>query len=195
MNWDAIRASGKWRGIAIALLAPLLSLAGAGTVAGQDQPGSAGEHQVKAVYLYKFAGYVEWPGSAFERPDTPVTFAVIGDEVLATELAQAVAGRTVNERRMVVRRLRAGESVSGIHVLFIGHSESTRLKEIAQVAQSRAILTVTESDGALSNGSVINFVVSGMRVRFEISLAAAEKSGLRLSSRLLAVATQVHPSP
>jgi len=149
------------------------------------------ELRVKAAFLYKFAGYVEWPEASFTRPDTPVTIAVIGAEPLAVELVQAVTGRTVNDRPLTVKRLKAGESLAGVHVLFVGRGESARLPQLAQTAQLRSILTVTESEGALTHGSVINFIMADQRVRFEIALDSAEKSKLRLSSRLLAVAHQV----
>lgn len=149
------------------------------------------EHRIKAAFLYKFPGYVEWPEASFARPDTPVTIAVVGAEPLAAELAQVVTGRTVNDRIVTVKRLKPGESLTGVHVLFIGRNEAARLTQLAQAAQARSILTVTESDGALGQGAVINFIVTDRRVRFEISVEAAEKSGLRLSSRLLAVAQQV----
>lgn len=149
------------------------------------------EQRVKAAFLYKFAGYVEWPEKSFARPETPVMIGIMGNELLAAELVQAVTGRTVNDRIVTVKRLRAGESLSGIHILFVGRAESARLDQLAQSAQPRSILTVTESDGALTRGSVINFVLTDGRVRFEIALDTAEKSGLKLSSRLLAVAQQV----
>ncbi len=149
------------------------------------------EQRVKAAFLYKFAGYVEWPAKSFARPETPVVIGVMGNELLAAELIHAVTGRTVNDRLVTVKRLKAGDSLAGIHVLFIGKSESARLNQLAQTAQPRSILTVTESDGALAHGSVINFVLTDGRVRFEIALDSAEKSGLKLSSRLLAVAQQV----
>lgn len=153
------------------------------------------ELRVKAAFLYKFAGYVEWPPKSFAGPETPVTIGVIGAEPLATELTQAVTGRTVNDRPVTVRRLKAGESLAGIHVLFVGRAENARLDQLAQSAQPRSILTVTESAGALERGSVINFVLTGGRVRFEIALDSAEKSGLKLSSRLLGVAQQVTGTP
>jgi hypothetical protein len=53
------------------------------------------------------------------------------------------------------------------------------------------VLTVTESDNGLQQGSVINFRLVEDRVRFEVSLPAAEKCGLKLSSRLLSVAYHV----
>lgn len=155
------------------------------------EDGETLELRVKAAFLYKFASYVEWPAKSFARPETPVTIGVIGAESLATELVQAVAGRTVNDRAVTVKRLNAGDSLAGIHILFIGRAESARLDQLAQSAQPRSILTVTESAGALARGSVINFVLSDGRVRFQIALDSAEKSGLKLSSRLLAVAQQV----
>jgi hypothetical protein len=149
------------------------------------------EYRVKAAFLYKFAGYVSWPPAAFVRPDTPVTIAVMGAEKLAAELEQAVIGRTVSDRMVVVKRINSGDSLNGVHALFVGKTEAGRLTQLVQLAQARSILTVTESEGALRQGSTINFTVAAQRVRFEISLDSAEKSGLKLSSQLLAVAQQV----
>jgi hypothetical protein len=149
------------------------------------------EHRVKAAYLYKFAGYVDWPAAAFADADTPITFGVIGSEPLASELSAVVAGRTINNRNLSVRRLKAGDALTGVHILFVGTAESSRLGQLARSARPHAVLTVSESEGALDQGSVINFIVSDRRVRFEVALDSAEKSGIRLSSRLLAVAQQV----
>lgn len=149
------------------------------------------EQRVKAAFLYQFAGYVEWPPDAFAQAGAPVTIAVLGADALAAELSQVVAGRTVGGRAVSVRRVRPGEPLAGVHILFIGRAENARLAQLAQGSQPRAILTVTESDGALAQGSMINFILVDRRVRFEVALDAAEKGGLRLSSRLLAVAQQV----
>jgi YfiR/HmsC-like len=149
------------------------------------------EHRVKAVFLYKFAGYVDWPPASFAGVDTPITIAVIGAEPLAAELTQVVAGRTINNRNLTVRRFKAGESLAGVHILFVGSDESSRMGQFARSAKPHAVLTVSESEGALEQGSMINFVMADRRVRFEVALDSAEKSGLRLSSRLLAVAQQV----
>ena len=149
------------------------------------------ENRVKAAFLYKFAGYVEWPETSFARPDAPFAIGVMGADAIAAELTGAVAGRKLNERNIAIRRLKPGEPVSGVQILFVGRSEGARLNQLLQATQPRPILTVTESEGALAQGSVINFIVAERRVRFEISLDSAEKRGLRLSSRLLAVAQQV----
>jgi YfiR/HmsC-like len=150
------------------------------------------EYQVKAAFLYKFAGYVDWPSTSFARPDTPVTIAVAGADAIAAELVQATTGRTVEGRAVTVKRVKGGESLAGVHILFVGKAESARLSQWMQSARPHSVLTVTESDGALAHGSVINFVMTDRRVRFEVALDSAEKSKLKLSSRLLAVAQQVH---
>jgi hypothetical protein len=149
------------------------------------------EYRVKAAFLYRFAGYVNWPPAAFVRPDTPVTIAVIGAEALVAELEKAVIGRTVSDRVVAVKRYQPGDSLTGVHVLFVGKSDAPRLTQLIKAAQASSILTVTEFEGALRHGSVINFIIAEQRVRFEISLDSAEKSGLKMSSRLLAVAQNV----
>ena len=165
------------------------ALAGPGLGAAED-PGAL-EQRVKAAFLYQFASYVEWPGQAFAQADTPVTIAVMSADMLAAELKQLVTGRSVGGRPVLVRQVKPGESLAGVHILFIGSSESGRLAQLAQSPKPRPMLTVTESDGALTQGSMINFVIVDRRVRFEVGLDSAEKNGLRLSSRLLAVAQQV----
>ncbi|HSV55039.1 MAG TPA: YfiR family protein, partial [Burkholderiaceae bacterium] len=149
------------------------------------------ERQVKAAFLYKFAGYVDWPPGALGAPDAPFAIGVLGAEPLAVELTQVVNGRKVQERPITVRRLKGGEALSDVAILFVGKTETARLKSLMSAQPPRPILVVTESEGALAQGGMINFLVVDRRVRFEISLDSAEKSGLRLSSRLLAVAQKV----
>ncbi len=149
------------------------------------------EQRVKAAFLYQFAGYVEWPAQSFAQPDTPVSIAVMGAEPLGAELKQLSAGRTVGGRKVEVRQVRPGEAFAGAHILFIGGAETARLAQAAQTAKPRPVLIVTEAEGALDQGSMINFVIVERRVRFEVALDSVEKNGLRLSSRLLAVAQQV----
>jgi hypothetical protein len=159
--------------------------------AGAADDAASLEQRVKAAFLYQFAGYVEWPAGAFAQADTPITIAVVGAEALAAELKQLASGRTVGGRAVTVKQVRPGEALVGVHILFIGGAEQARLSQILQAAKPRPVLTVTEVDGALNQGSMINFVIVDRRVRFEVALDSVERNGLKLSSRLLAVAQQV----
>jgi hypothetical protein len=154
-------------------------------------PQEGAEYQLKAAFLYKFAGYVQWPDRAAGPPDAPFTFGVLGADAIAEELAQLAEGRTLNGRTVAVQKLRPGGSLEGVQVLFLGRGDATSIGALRQWVKQRPVLIVTESEGALERGSMINFVLVERRVRFEIALDAAEKSGLRMSSRLLAVAQKV----
>jgi hypothetical protein len=153
------------------------------------------EQSVKAAYLYKFAGYVEWPDTRPTDPPAPVTIGVLGAASLAEELAQITIGRTINDRPIDVRRVTFDDQLDDLQILFIGAQERNRLDDVFATVQSLPVLTVTESEGALAQGSIINFTLDEQRVRFEVSLYAAELSRIRLNSRLLAVAQRVSRSP
>ena len=151
----------------------------------------ASEYRVKAAFLYKFGAYIEWPDGSFSRPDSPLVIGVAGADALAEDLAQIVAGRNVNGRPVSVRKVRAGGSLEGVHILFIGREDGGRLAEFLAAARGRPVLTVTESEDTLPPGSMINFVVVDDKVRFDVALVPADLGSLKISSRLLAVARKV----
>lgn len=176
--------------LALALYAITVASGAAPSTAASSSPIEAEralERRVKAAFLYRFTEFVTWPEAAFARADAPFTIVVIGREAHVEELRQTTAGRTVQGRPVEVRRLVEGEAMPAAQLLFITEPERSRLREWVRAAPRHALL-VSESDGALDLGSVINFIIVDGRVRFEISLDSAEKRGLRMSSRLLAVA-------
>lgn len=152
---------------------------------------SAAERQVKAAFVYKFAGYVDWPAEVLGGAGVPFTIGVVGAEALATELALVVTGRSVDAHPVAVRRLRGGEPLADVAMLFVGRVETPRLKALL-AGVTRPLLVVTESEGAMPAGSMINLLLVDRRVRFEVALDTADRAGVRLSSRLLAVAHKVH---
>jgi hypothetical protein len=166
-----------------------LALTVAGAAWAQSDPTTV-ERRVKAAFLYKFADYVEWPSAVFVRADEPLTIAVMGDDPLGDELAQIVKDRTLRGRGVEVRKLKEEDPVAGVQVLFVGRGRVGALHRSA--VHASPILVVTDAAGALAQGSTINFVLSDDRVRFEVSVEDAERRGLKLSSRLLTVAQNVH---
>jgi hypothetical protein len=146
------------------------------------------ERGVKAAFLYKFLNYIEWPQSI--PATSPLTIGVVAADDIAAELAKAVQDRSVNNRPVVVKRLQEGDSLAGVHLLFIGGTDGARLDRWLKLAQPRGVVTVTESDDETRVG-VINFVPVDGRIRFDISLDAAEKYNVKLSSRMLQVARVV----
>jgi hypothetical protein len=177
------------------LLAAMLALACLPLAARAEAAGAAPHASaVKAAYLYQFGSFVDWPVATFKGPQDPLVIAVLGDEAVAGDLEQLAAGRSVEGRPLRIRTLKDGEAPGPVHVLFIGTMRPAKLRDLL-AATPGPVLVVTQQEGALQAGSVINFVADGARVRFNASLASAEVRGLRLSARLLAVAQSVEGRP
>ncbi len=174
--------------VALLLLVLHAALMAAAPGAGDKAPPL--ERSVKAAFLFKFLHYVEWPESVPAAATSPLTIGVTGADDIAAELSKAVQDRSVDNRPVTVKRLQDGDSLAGVHVLFIGGSDTARLDRWLKLAQTRTILTVTESDDD-GHAGVINFVSVDGRVRFDISLDAAGKNNVKLSSRMLSVARMV----
>ncbi|MEN3354315.1 MAG: hypothetical protein V7640_2473 [Betaproteobacteria bacterium] len=174
----------------LAALAFALMLCSLPKAHAQSEAEHALEHRVKAAYLYRFTDFITWPDANFGRSDAPFVITVVGRDVVAEELRSIVADRLVAGHPIEVRRGSDSDAVRGAHMIFFADTDRARLRELIRIAP-RTALIVTETDGALAQGSVINFVVVEGRVRFEISLESAERRNLRLSSRLLAVAHAV----
>lgn len=185
----------RTRAFAPLILAVLLAIT---LAVGWHAPAGATRHEstdvlearVKAAFLYKFAAYVEWPQGMHTR--SPLVIGVVGADDVARELTLLASARPSEGRPVLVRRIGEGEPAGDLHVLFIGRNLIRPLEPLLRRAQQESILAVTESEDAFARGSVINFKLVEGRVRFDVSLVAAEQAGLRLSSRLLAVAHRVH---
>lgn len=149
------------------------------------------ERQVKAAYLYKFAGFVEWPEGSFARPDAPVVIGVAGADALADQLEQTVAGHTANGRPLLVKRVKRGDSLAGIHMLFIASQDRALAQELLAASRGQPVLTVTDADETYGLGSMINFVIADERLRFEVSLKHAVAARLKISARMLSAAYRV----
>lgn len=188
------RAAARRRLLAGALLATALAVP-AGPTAALAQAGlQASEYQVKAAFLCKFAGYVEWPAAA-DRADGPFVIGVLGDDEVVQEVVRAASGLMVQGRPMTVRRLARNDGPAGVHILFIARSHAARQPELLAGARGHPTLTVTETDAAATAASIINFVLVDDKVRFDIALPLAEQGNLKISARLLGVARKVATRP
>lgn len=160
--------------------------------AGTAEAAELSQQQVEAAYLYKFGSYVTWPDKAFAAPDSPIVIGVAGADTLADDLTSMVAGRTIGTRPVSVRRIHDGESLNGVHILFIGTGGTAQSGGLFESSRGRPILVVTEGKDGLALGGAISFVLVDDRVRFDVSLDGVQQNGLKLSALLLSVAHTVN---
>lgn len=173
----------RWRRVGAALAVAL----GAASVVAAE---ALTEAQVKAAYVYNFVKYVEWPAGAFATAQSPVVLCVAAGDGLRGALA-AIDGKQAQGRALQLRRAVRPDEFRSCHILFVPESEERVAGELLRKAGSLPVLTVGEHDGFAAAGGVIGFVVRDDRVQFEINPDAAARADLKVSSRLLQLATIV----
>jgi hypothetical protein len=181
--------------VAFALVLALLAAAPGIAQAVPEDAQSPLARRVKAAFLYKFLDYIEWPPHAFADSASPLVIGVLGSDQAVSEVREVIGDRVAQGRGVLVRRHRDGDPLSGTHMLYVTQPETPRTTALSQVARGTGTVVVTEAENGLALGSVVNFRIVDGRVRFDIALAAAERTGLRISSRLLAVAQNVRTAP
>lgn len=148
---------------------------------------SAGEYELKAVFLYKFAGFVQWLDDSGK---STVCIGVVGQDPFGAVLNAVVEGKSLNGRSFTVRRSRNARDLTACQIVFISSSENPRLRAILNQLHPD-VLTVGDMPGFCEAGGVIGFEIVDHRVRLRINLAAAQKDRLQISSKLLRLARVV----
>jgi hypothetical protein len=166
------------------------------------------EYRIKAAFLYNFIKFVDWPEEKMADSNEPITIGIIGTDPFGCAF-EAVKDKKLKGRKVVIKRFeglkeqgpsdkkdksgpkRTTEALRKCHLLFISSSEKERLREIINLVMDDSVLTVGDMKGFLESGGIINFLMEDKKVRFEINVAAAKKSKLKISSKLLRLAKRV----
>ena len=152
------------------------------------------DYQVKAAYLYNFGRFIEWPRVVTAKSG-PFTVCVLGQDPFGSTLDATMAGETIAGRNVVTKRISTPEESVNCQILFLSAAEAGRLNKIMEGLDKAAVLTVSDMPQFAQRGGMIQFVLEGNRVRFEVNLTATQHAGLTPSSDLLKVATAVRKNP
>ncbi|MHC4552064.1 MAG: YfiR family protein [Planctomycetota bacterium] len=158
----------------------------------------ATEYKVKAVYIYNFLLFVNWPQTdqqAESDQNKEVVIGILGKDPFGDSFKD-VENKPLKGKKKTLRIKRLDQftpqtSFDDCHLLFICQSEMEKLADILKKIDNKPILTVADSEGFAENGGMINLLMVGPKVRWEINQAAAEKTGLTISSQILRNATRV----
>jgi YfiR/HmsC-like len=177
---------------AVAIVAVLLALGAAPARA--QAPAAPTEYQVKAVFLFNFSQFVDWPAGSFPDGRAPLVIGVLGKDPFGATLDEIVRGETVNGRPLEVRRYGSAEQIDdACHILFIERSQEERFDGVLAALKGRSVLTVGDFEGFARRGGIIRFVTVGNKIRLRVNLAAAQDAKLTISSKLLRPAQIVAP--
>jgi hypothetical protein len=148
----------------------------------------ASEYQVKAVFLFNFAQFVEWQPVTAQDARTPLLIGILGDDPFGPFLDETVRGERLGARPFEIRRYRALTDIENCDILFISRSEIERVGQILATLQNRPILTVSDAEDFAKRGGMIQFVNDKNRIRLRVNLEAAQAANVTISSKLLRVA-------
>jgi hypothetical protein len=175
----------EWRcrvipALAATLLACMPAFSG---MAGQP----ATEYRIKAAFLYNFTSFVSWPE---DRAGTPgFILCVLGDDPFGN-LLDKLAGKPVNGKQLVVRRLGSLALLDQCQLVFVSEASTDQIGDALALLRELPVLTVSDIRGFTELGGIIEFRIIANKVRFDINLNAAESAGLSVSSKLLSLATR-----
>lgn len=191
-NQSSQRRSGtlvRWLGPGLVWLT--VCLGGGGLSAHAQSPASL-EYEVKGAFLVKFGMFVEWPTNGLSTNKGGVfTIGILGDDPFGASFDEAVKKETVRGRSVQVKRARKLAELEGCQIVFISASESGRLAEVILELTGKGVLTVADEPGFAARGGMIGFIKDAGKIRFEINPGAAERAGLKLSSKLVQVGKRV----
>lgn len=147
------------------------------------------EPQLQAAFIYQFTNYIEWPRPGGGSVGTvPFVITIVGTSPLTQELDQVSKEKSVNGRRIEVRKIAEGASPQNSDIIVVDTADEAVLTDIINKSKKFKSLVVSAANGFAEKGSMINFFKEGELLRFEINRAALDARGLKASSQLLKMA-------
>jgi hypothetical protein len=143
---------------------------------------------VKAVYVYKFAQYVDWPKS-FKTGDFII--GVYGDEKLYNEMQASYSNKMIGNQTIKIKKYDAVADIEQCHILFVAEKNSDKVAELVKKYKSKSTLIVSEKEGKMKDGSIINFVMRDNKLKYEVSKVNASKHNLTVGQSLTSIADKV----
>src|SRR5260370_16575754 len=140
------------------------------------QQAKPSEYQVKAAYLYNFGRFVKWPAGLAAGKGDSFPVCVLGRDPFGPILDSTLAGEALDGKPVVIRRIARPQDAADCRILFVSSTEGNHLKEILPPIDQSAVLTSTYIPGFSRRRGIIQFVVQGDRIRFEINLSTAQRA-------------------
>lgn len=150
-------------------------------------PSSPTETEVEAAFLCAFAEFVDWPAI----PNGVVTIGILGQDPFGSLLEETIKSRALKTKTLGVRRLSRIEDALTCQIVYVSASERHNIATVVAALGGASILTVSDIPRFAEQGGMIGFIQEARHVHFQINAAAAERAGLKISSRLLSLASIV----
>lgn len=150
------------------------------------RPGPDGnEYQVKAMFVFNFTKYVEWPDA---DQAGAFTIGVVGESEITEPLEKIAAQKKVGDRKIVVKKITT-EDEEYCNIIIVSRAKLGKLEAIEKKQAGRGVLIISDES---SRSAAINLITRDNKIRFEINQSLAKSGGVKISSQLLSLAVSIH---
>jgi len=143
------------------------------------------EYQIKAMFIFNFTKYVEWPEA---KSADVFTIGIIGESDITEPLERIAAQKKVGEQKILVKKI-GPEDDDYCNIIIVSRSRLNKLDQVEKKYAGRGVLIISDES---PRSAAINLVTRDNKVRFEINQSLAKTGGVKISSQLLALAVAVH---
>ena len=158
------------------------------------QAPSTREYQVKAVFLFNFTQFVEWPAAAFSSEQAPLVIGILGKDPFGSFLDETVSGEKINNHPIIIQRYSNIAEIKECHILFLNPESTSTLTELLVKLQGKPVLTVSDNSSFIKAGGMIRFIVNrDSKIEIQINPEPAKAEGLVISSKLLRTSEIITP--
>lgn len=175
-----------------ALCVAILSCVCMGATELRAQAVPSKEYKLKAVFLFNFTQFIEWPASSFASAGAPFVIGILGEDPFGSSIDETVQNERVGGHPIVVQRYHDIRDMRPCHILFINSKEPEKIKESLLVA-GRNTLTISDAEGFVRMGGMIRFITENNRIRLLVYPDLAKAAELTISSKLLRVSEIYDP--
>lgn len=156
----------------------LLLTLGSGSAAAQAELAKP-----KAMLTLSFIRYMGWSDEARQGD---FVIGVVKDRELADWLKTQSEGKKFGFQNVVIKTFKSVQEAEDCQVLYVSRNVSYSRSAAALLDKvGKDTLIITEEEGAIKSGSMINFVVRDSKLRFELSKSNAAISNIQFSQKLL----------
>jgi hypothetical protein len=151
------------------------------------------EYQVKAVFLYNIAQFVEWPKDSIPEDTSSIIIGLLGKDPFGSYIDDTIKGEEVNGHPLIIERYAAASDIKNCHILFIHSALGPKLNSILKNLRGKNILTVSDATNFTKLGGMVGFITQENKIRIQINLEDVKEENITISSKLLRLAEIVGP--
>lgn len=153
------------------------------------------EADIKAALVLNICRFVEWPSAPARSGRKSFVIGTFARDEVGRSLETLSRGKQIAGLPVEIAKVGDLTDLLDCDAFFLPREELRRTTQILGMVRKVPVLTLGDSGGFLNLGGMVGLIAEGDRIHFEIRAEAAERVGLRVSSKLLRLAGEKGARP